>query len=153
MIIRNMNIRKLSAIIFGFILACAVLLPAARADEWNQRTRMEFSQPVEIPGGILPAGAYWFVLHDSLSNRHVVQIFSEDWSTVYATLQTVPTNRQEASDDTVIEFAERPSDQPEALLKWYYPGQVTGHEFVYPGRRENEFVGDNTREQLAEPLN
>jgi|SRR5579863_3499629 hypothetical protein len=146
-----MIIRKVSAIIVGFILACAVLLPAARADERNQMTKMEFSQPVEIPGGILPAGDYWFVLHSSPSDRHVVQIFSADWSTVYATLLTVPTYRREASNDTVVEFAERPSDQPEALLKWYYPGQVTGHEFLYTAS-ERDFDRNATREQLAEPL-
>jgi hypothetical protein len=147
-----MIIRKLSAIIFGFILACAVLLPAARADEWNQMTKLEFSQPVEIPGGVLAPGAYWFVLQNSASDRHIVQIFSADWSTVYATLLAVPSYRRQASDDTVIEFAERPHDQPEALLKWYYPGRAIGHEFLYPSRSEKELNRDNTQDLRAKPL-
>ena len=50
-------------------LSCIALLglavtPAARADDWNRKTTITFSGPVEIPGvhlvgwGVLPAGTY-----------------------------------------------------------------------------------------------
>ena len=29
-----------------------------QADEWNKKTVLTFSQPVEIPGHVLPAGTY-----------------------------------------------------------------------------------------------
>lgn len=146
-----MNIRSAS-IIFCFILACAVFLPAARADDWNQMTKLEFSQPIEIPGGVLPAGTYWFVLQDNQGNRNVVQIFSADCSKIDAMLLAVPSYRQKATDDTEIEFAERPHQKPEALLKWYYPGRLTGHEFLYSAKHEQEFARDAKEDNLAEPL-
>ena len=43
------------------MMLCCVLLFAfssAKADEWNKRTVMTFSQPVELPGIVLPAGTY-----------------------------------------------------------------------------------------------
>jgi hypothetical protein len=148
-----MNLRNVPAIICCFILASAVLLPTARADEWNQMTKLEFSQPVEIPGGVLPAGAYWFVLQDNQGNRDVVQIFSADWQKIDATLLAVPASRQRSTNDTEIEFAERPHQKPEALLKWYYPGSLMGHEFLYSARHEREFARDAKQEKVADPLN
>ena len=80
-------------------------------------TKLTFNQPVEIPGSGLPAGTYWFVLQASSSNRDIVQIFSPDWSKIYATLITVASYRQQTTNYTEIKFAERPHNQPEALLK------------------------------------
>ena len=71
-----MNPRKLLVVVFSIILASAVFLPVAVADEWNQATKMNFSEPVEIPGVVLPAGTYWFVLADSQGDQQIVQVFS-----------------------------------------------------------------------------
>jgi len=147
-----MNVRTCLAIGFCFILACMVFLPAARADEWNQMTKMEFSEPVEIPGAVLPAGTYWFVLLDDSSNRDIVRIFSSDWSKLYATLFRVPTERMQSTDRTEIKFAERPHSQPEALFKWYYPGLLTGHEFSYPQKEEKELTRDAKQDVVARPM-
>jgi hypothetical protein len=35
----------------------------------------------------------------------------------------------------VIKFTEVPSGSPDAIRAWFYPGNRTGHEFVYPKRR------------------
>jgi hypothetical protein len=129
------------------VLACAILLPAAKADPWNQMTKLTFGESVEIPGQVLPAGTYWFVLQNA-SDREIVQIFSEDWSTVEATLLTIPTDRPEPTDETQIQFAEGRYREPEAILKWYYPGPRTGHEFVYSGQREKELARDEKRDVL-----
>jgi hypothetical protein len=147
---RTMNSHKASAIIFCCALACAAFEPTAKADQWNQMTKIEFSEPIEIPGQVLPAGTYWFVLLDSASDRDVVQIFSGDWSKLEATLRTVPSIREQPTDDTEIELAERPHQQPEAILKWYYPGLLTGHEFVYSSKQEKQFAREEKRDVLAE---
>lgn len=116
----------------------AVFAPAARADEWNRKTVITFGGPVEIPGvhlagwGVLPAGTYVFKIMDSLSDRHIVQIFSKDEKTVYATILAIPNYRLKVTDKTVITFRERPAGQPEALRAWFYPGRNWGEEFVYP---------------------
>ena len=101
----------------------------AKADDWNNKTVMTFSGPVEIPGvhqqgwGVLPAGTDVFKLLDSNSDRHIVQIFSQDEKTVIATILAVPNYRIKATDKTVISFSERPAGEPEALRAWFYPGK------------------------------
>ena len=100
---------------------------------------------------MLPAGSYWFVLQTDDSNREVVQIYSDDWSQLYATLQTIPTQRSQPTDQTEVRFAERPHSQPEALLRWYYPGFRTGHEFVYPNSNKRELQQDGKQDVLAAP--
>jgi len=116
----------------------AMLTPNARADDWNRKTVITFSGPVEIPGvhlagwGVLPAGTYVFKILDSQSDRHIVQIFNKDETTVYATILAIPNFRLRATDKTVMTFRERPAGQPEALRAWFYPGRNWGEEFVYP---------------------
>jgi hypothetical protein len=145
------NLLKASAIFCGLVLAGAVLLPAARADEWNEKTMMSFNQPVEIPGLALPAGTYWFVLSDN-RDRNVVQIYSEDWSKLEASMLTVPVYRQQSTSRTEIEFAERPHQTPEALVKWYYPGRLIGHEFLYPHNLEKRLNHESKLDVLVPPL-
>lgn len=119
-------------------LVCSGLPGAATADAWNRKTEVVFSRPVEIPGvhlagwGVLPAGTYVFKVMDSQANRHIVQIFSQDEKTIYATILAVPNERLQATGQTVITFRERAAGQPEALRAWFYPGRTSGEEFVYP---------------------
>ena len=83
-------LRTVTTAVFGLALVGAVFSPGAKADEWNNKTVMTFSGPVEIPGvhlkgwAVLPAGTYVFKILDSQSDRHIVQIFNKDetqWST------------------------------------------------------------------------
>ncbi len=126
------------------VLCMALLgfaVSSARADDWDKKTTITFSGPVEIPGvhlqgfGILPAGTYVFKVLDSKSDRHIVQIFSKDENTIYATILAIPNLRLKATDKTVMTFRERPAGQPEALRAWFYPGKEWGEEFVYPKAR------------------
>jgi len=133
-----MNPIKASATVFCMALMGAVLAPNAQADAWNRKTVFTFSGPVEIPGvhlkgwGVLPAGTYVFKIFDSQSDRHIVQIFNQNETTVYATILAIPNYRLRATDKTVMTFRERPAGQPEALRAWFYPGRNWGEEFVYP---------------------
>lgn len=147
-----MEIGKVFVIVFCLLLAGVIYVPAAWADVYNEQTKLVFNEPVEIPGRVLPAGTYWFVLQDNDSDRNVVQIFSGDWSKLETTLLAVPTLRQQPTNETEIEFAERPHDKPEALLKWYYPGNVLGHEFIYRPKHEKEFDRDTKQNVVGKPL-
>jgi len=118
--------------LFAVTLLGAILLPSAQADTWNKKTIVTFSQAVEVPGKILPAGTYTFKLLDSLSDRHIVQIFNADGSQIIATILAINNYRLQPTGDTVMKFGERPGDSPEALRAWFYPGDNFGQEFVYP---------------------
>jgi hypothetical protein len=116
---------------------------AASAQPWNKKTTVTFSAPVEIPGvgaQVLPAGTYVFRLLDSLSDRHIVQIFNKDESHVYATILAIPNYRLKATDKTVMTFAERAAGEPQAIRAWFYPGDNSGQEFVYPKKRAVELA-------------
>lgn len=136
-----MTFFKVAPTVLGMALLSLALTPSLSADEANRKTVITFSGPVEIPGvhlqgfGILPAGTYVFKILDSRSDRHIVQIFSQDELTVYATILAIPNYRLKATDKTVVTFRERPAGQPEALRAWFYPGRQWGEEFVYPKAR------------------
>jgi hypothetical protein len=133
-----MNPFKTVTTVCCMALMGAILAPTAKADPWNRKTTFTFSGPVEIPGvhlkgwSVLPAGTYVFKILDSQSNRHIVQIFSKDEKTVYATILAIPNYRLKTTSKTVMTFRERPAGQPEALRAWFYPGRNWGEEFVYP---------------------
>jgi hypothetical protein len=120
--------------VFGLIA-----VPGARADEWNKKTIINFSQPVEVAGHVLPAGTYTFQIADSPGDRHVVQIFGAD-GRIVATVLTIPDYRLTATDDTVIKFREVPAGSPQAIRAWFYPGNTAGQEFVYPKARAIELA-------------
>jgi hypothetical protein len=113
----------------------ATVLPSAHADTWNKKTVVTFSQDVEVPGKILPAGTYTFQLLDSNSDRHIVQIFNADGSQIIATILAINDYRLQPTGENVMKFTERPGDSPEALRAWFYPGDNFGQEFVYPKAR------------------
>ena len=116
----------------AFTLLAATFAIGARADTWNKRTVVTFSQDFEVPGKVLPAGTYTFVLLDSPSDRHIVQIFSADGMQLITTILAINDYRLRPTGDTVMKFSERPGDSPEALRAWFYPGDNFGQEFVYP---------------------
>jgi len=132
--------------VLGIALLGAMYAPVAQADDWNRKTTVTFSGPVEIPGvhlkgwGVLPAGTYVFKILDSQSDRHIVQIFNQDETTIYATVLAIPNYRLKATDKTVITFRERAAGEPEALRAWFYPGRNWGEEFVYPKAKAMELA-------------
>lgn len=138
------------------LLAVGVfLLPSATADDWNRKTTVTFSAPVEVPGvgaQVLPAGTYVFKILDSLSDRHIVQIFNQAEDHVFTTILAIPNYRLQATDKTVITFKERASGQPEALRAWFYPGRNWGEEFVYAKSRAVELAKIVNEPVLATPI-
>jgi hypothetical protein len=118
--------------LLAITLLGATLLPSARADGWDKKTIVTFSQAVEVPGKILPAGTYTFKLMDSPSDRNIVQIFNADGSQIITTILAINNYRLQPTGETVMKFTERPGDSPEALRAWFYPGDEFGQEFVYP---------------------
>ena len=153
-----MTFFKAAPTILGMAVLGVAFSPSAKADEWDKKTTITFSGPVEIPGvhlrgyGVLPAGTYVFKVLDSKSDRHIVQIFSKDELTIYATILAIPNLRLKATDKTVITFRERPAGQPEALRAWFYPGKELGEEFVYPKARALVLAKETNTPVLFTPV-
>jgi hypothetical protein len=123
-------------IVVGLIIAFTLFFElAAHADEGDQATNITFSEPIQIPGQVLPAGSYLFKLADR-DDLNIVQLFNADGTVLCGTFQTNPTQRREPTGDTDITLAEPKPGGLDALLKWFYRGREIGHEFVYSGQQE-----------------
>jgi hypothetical protein len=118
--------------------ACAVAglyVTAAPADAQTRSDRatyFTFSQPVALPRITLPAGKYLFRILDSQATRTVVQVFNDDGTKLYSMFLTIPAERSEPSDEPEVRFLETSETSPAAISTWWYPGEKTGWEFVYP---------------------
>jgi hypothetical protein len=152
---KKSNLYTAIAMIFCMSLVLMFLSTSSRADAWNRKTVVTFSGPIEVPGvgaHLLPAGTYVFKIFDSLSDRHIVQIFSEDEKTVLTTILAIPNYRLKETDKTVMTFKERAEGQPEAIRAWFYPGRQWGEEFVYPKARALELAKITNQPILATPI-
>src|ERR1700674_1672869 len=97
---------KKTFITLGLALAFVIMLPAARAEEHDQASKLTFNQSIQIPGRVLPAGTYWFVLAN-IDSRNLVQVFSSDRSTLLASILTIDAERLKTTEHTAMTFAER----------------------------------------------
>jgi len=142
------------------IICCLALVAMAvaiqvKADDFNKKTTITFTEPFEVPGAgaqILPAGTYVFKIMESPNDREIVQIFSADELHLYTTILAIPNLRLKATDKTVLTFGERGAGQPEAIKAWFYPGQQWGQEFVYPKKRAIELAKIVNEPVLAMPI-
>jgi len=134
-----MRINKL-CIALGLVIAFGLFFElAAHADETNESIKFTFSAPIQIPGQVLPAGTYLFERAGLDADLNLIQIFNADRTVLYATLQTIPTDRAEPTGDTAITLAEPETGNP-VLVKWFYPGRETGHELVYSKQKEQQIA-------------
>jgi hypothetical protein len=124
----------MNRIVFVLVTLClglAFLSSQAQADTWNKKTRVTFTQPVQVPGVALPAGTYVFKLADS-HDRNIVQITNERGDEVYATILAIAEHRHRPTDHTVITFDEEAvACVPTPVKSWFYPGDKRGRSFVY----------------------
>jgi hypothetical protein len=153
-----MTFLKAVPTVFCAALIGAAFSPSVKADDWNRKTVITFNQPVETPGvhmqgwAVLPPGTYVFKVLDSKSDRHIVQIFNQDETVVYATILAIPNYRLKATSKTVMTFRETPPGQPDVLRAWFYPGKNFGDEFVYPKAKALELAKITNSPVLYTPL-
>ncbi len=129
-------------LLIGCFLSLGVTLmtPEALAGELNQKTVLNFEQPVQLPGVVLPAGTYIFKLVSLKTDRDVVQVLSPDETKVFATIMTVPSFRDNATGDTLVVFEEKPAGEPQAIKEWFFPDRRHGHEFIYSKKSPSELA-------------
>lgn len=122
---------KTITLALGIVVASAHFTPAAKADEWNKETTVSFNTPVEVPGRVLLPGSYTFKLADSETDRSIVEIYNSDDHLV-TTVLAVPDYRVDRPSKTVLTFSEGKKNSPESIHEWFYPGDSSGLEFIYP---------------------
>ncbi|MFY9689194.1 MAG: hypothetical protein WA369_19740 [Candidatus Acidiferrales bacterium] len=138
-----MKIKMLAGVALASVLALSTV-PAAHADEFDRATKLTFTGPVRVPGRVLPAGTYWFVIANRGKDPTVVQVYNADRTAVIRTLLTASADRRQATSETVLAFAKpdtsaNPDTEIPALTRWFYPGREIGNEFIYSNRQERQF--------------
>jgi len=116
----------------GLGVSAVLIAAVANAQPSDKRTFFTFSRPITLPGVTLPAGKYIFRLADDQTSRKVVQIVSSDGTKPYAMLLTISDERRDPPKDAEVAFLETASRTPSAVKAWWYPGERTGYEFIYP---------------------
>jgi hypothetical protein len=149
-----MSLKLHAALLTAGLMSLAYLAAPAVADEWDKMTTFQFNQPVEVPGQVLMPGTYMFRLADLQADRDVVQIFRQDqrgMDHIITTVMAIPAYRTTTPDRTILTFEERRSDAPEAVNKWFYPGDNYGVEFVYPKAERLESASNVTATPAPAP--
>jgi hypothetical protein len=142
-----LRFKFLSSFIVTVAICFAILgslsIPSARADEYDKKTTMTFNEDFQVPGKVLPAGTYVFKLLDSGSDRNIVEIYNADQTQLITTVLAISDYRMETPDKTIVSFDERPAGQPEAVKAWFYPGDDSGVQFVYPKQKAADLAQAN----------
>jgi hypothetical protein len=128
-------------------LAMTAGMATAQTSPADRKTFVTFSGPVSVPGMTLPAGTYTFRILDSNTDRHIVQVFTQDESKLMTTLLAVSAQRLEPTGDPVITFKETASNRAPAVRYWYYAGDLAGNEFVYP-KNQAQMIADASGEDV-----
>jgi hypothetical protein len=127
--------RKMFSGMFCLILfGATIFAPKGRADESDRKTIVTINQRIQVPGKVLPAGTYVFKLMDS-NDRTLVAIYDAAEMHLITTVQGISDVRTETPDKAILQLEERPSGQPQAVKAWFYPGDDSGVEFVYPTQK------------------
>jgi hypothetical protein len=121
------------------VFVCLVAAPAA-AQPSDKRTLFTFSGPVAMPGTTFPAGQYLFRLASPDTSSNVVQVLSADGTKPYGLFFSIPIERVEPTSMPEVRFMETPAGTPAAIKTWWYPGQRTGYEFIYPKEQARDLA-------------
>jgi hypothetical protein len=123
-----------SALAVAAMFTTLSAVPArAQGGPMDARTEFTFSRPVELPGVTLPPGTYIFRFADATTGRKVMQVLAKDASNkTYGLFLTITAQRPKPSDEAELRFLETPAGTPAAVKTWWYPGNSSGREFIYP---------------------
>ena len=122
--------RKMFTATISLMLLGIFFVPQIRADEADKKTIVTVNEPIQVPGKVLPAGTSVFKILD-MNDPTLVQIYNADETHLVTMVHGIPDSRMETPDKPIIQLEQR-EGQPEALKAWFYPGDNSGVEFVYP---------------------
>jgi hypothetical protein len=136
-------------------MLCVLVAPKAKADDFNRKSIVTFSAPLEVGGTnpqVLPAGTYVFQVINPGAYSHIVQISNQDDTHIFTQIVAMPNYRLKSINKTVMTFSERPAGQPEALKAWFYPGREWGEQFVYDRPKAIQLAKETNETVLSTPV-
>jgi len=143
--------RGLKFLVAATAFSAVVASGVAGAQTYNKKTYLTFSGPVSMPGITLPAGTYTFQIANPNSGSRVIEVMDKDMKRVHGLFFAIPSELSEAPNEPVVRFSERPEGAPQAIKAWFYPGERTGFEFVYPRSQAVKIAKANHEKVLSSP--
>lgn len=125
---KRINPLSIAAPMALLLLAAA---PKMFSDDHDKKTDVTITEPVQVPGAVLQPGKYMFILLNSSSDRHIIEIKSEDGKKLYSMSFATAASRVVRTGDVVLTFYEMPEGAPPAVRQWFWPGDYEGQEFLY----------------------
>ena len=125
-------LRRVAFLACSVALLAGVMAAPSTAQPLDKRTLFTFSGPVSMPGVTLPAGKYLFRLANPESGRNVIQVMNADATKPYGMFFAIRAERFEPASTAEVRFMETAAGVPSAIKTWWYPGERSGYEFVYP---------------------
>jgi len=133
------------------LLACLSAAPAA-AQTIDKQVYFTFSAPVSLPGITLPAGSYLFRVVDTLSGGNVVQVSSADAMRHYGFFLVNRSWMPVTPVKPEIRLIETPTKFAQAIRAYWYPGDRTGFEFIYPKKQAERLFAGGVKVSEPEPI-
>ncbi|OFV94227.1 MAG: hypothetical protein A3F68_08445 [Acidobacteria bacterium RIFCSPLOWO2_12_FULL_54_10] len=118
-------------LVTGLMLLGLCLVPNSSASAMDKKTILTFSQPVQIPGAVLESGTY-VVKRVDWGNPNILRFWNHDETKIHATLMAIPVERSRPSENVEVTFYETRGSTPPAVRDIFYPGEITGEQFLYP---------------------
>jgi hypothetical protein len=128
--------KQIGMILAGALWAVGLTAAIGRADAVNEATKFTFSEPVEIPGQVLPAGTYWFQRMTEPVDVNVIQVYDATKTHLITTVPSLAAEQIKTPKVTEVTLTEPSATRPAALLTWFYPGDAYGQRFSYSSRDE-----------------
>lgn len=143
--------KRFSLLHIGALAAVVMSLASItiRADDYDKKTIITLDQPTEVPGIVLQPGKYVIKLVNSSSDRHIAAIMNEKMDHLYALTFTAAAAKVQQTGKTVLTFYEGTQGRPQAIRKWFWPGEKDGQEFLYPKNQAAE-ISARTKERVPE---
>ena len=108
---------------------------------------MTFSESVEVPGVVLPAGTYTFALLDLSSDSNIVQVWNQDQT--FTTILASSNYRLQPTGKSVPALPEQSYNVTEAMHGRFYPGSNLGLKRVFPKGQVFQLATDRKYPVLA----
>ena len=128
-------------LVSAFALLISVPVALAQTPEVSV---LPVGEPLDVGGTILQPGNYVIRVIPALGDRNRVQITSPDFTTIYATLLTIPHDLEpnEEVPTTRLVFFPATEGRPRALRTWFPPNTAmeAGHDIVYEESRATQLA-------------
>lgn len=130
-----MKSHYVNSAMLGLAMLATTIAPAARASEWDRKTIVNFSAPVQIQNTLVDAGQHVFKLLNTATQREVVQVFNADETKLETIVIANYVSCLQPTSTPEFTFYESASGDTVTLHAWFYPGESSGLEFSVPKPR------------------